>query len=96
VAATDNVPPTAPIELAINGDPEWGYLVEPIFNPPDLSDYLLSFGPEGSVDCGDESAYMPYRRVPINLFPEDLPATVCVIGFDYARNRTEPVEFRLP
>jgi hypothetical protein len=96
VAATDNLPPTAPIELAINGDPEWGYLVEPIFNPPDLSDYLLAFGPEGSVDCSDESAYVPYRRVPVNFAPEDLPATMCVIGFDNARNRTEPVEFRLP
>jgi hypothetical protein len=96
VAATDTVPPTAPIELAVNGDDEWGYLVEPIFNTPDLSDYLLLFGPEGTVDCADESAYMPYRRVPITFNPEDLPATMCVIGFDYARNQTEPVEFTVP
>lgn len=96
LAATDNLPPTAPIELAVNGDDEWGYLVEPIFNPPDLSDYLLSFGPEGTVDCADESAYVPYRRVSITFNPEDLPATMCVIGFDSARNRTDPVEFQVP
>ncbi len=96
VAATDTVPPTAPIELAVNGDAEWGYLVEPIFNPPELSDYLLAFGPAGSVDCADESAYFPYRRVPINVDPSMVPATVCVIGFDNARNQTEPVEFQVP
>ena len=96
LAVTDNVPPTAPIELAINGDPEVGYLVEPIFNTPDLGDFLFSFGPEGTVDCADESAYVQYRRVPVTFNPEDLPATMCVIGFDYARNRTEPVEFTVP
>ncbi len=94
-ATTDLTPPVAPIELGSSGTTEDGYFTEPIFNPPDLTDFLLSYGPAADMDCADESQYVRYRRVPLIIGPEELPAKVCVIGIDSAGNETEPAEFVL-
>ncbi len=94
-ATTDLSPPVGPIELATSGSTADGYFTEPIFNPPDLSDFLLAYGPAAGTDCSDESQYFRYRRVPLMIGPEELPVKVCVIGIDSAANETEPVEFVL-
>lgn len=94
-ATTDLTPPVGPIELGRSGSTEDGYFAEPIFNPPDLIDFLLAYGPLAETDCADESQYFRYRRVPIIIDPGELPVKVCVIGFDSATNQTEPVEFVL-
>jgi hypothetical protein len=94
-ATTDLTPPVGPIELATSGSTADGYFTEPIFNPPDLADFLLAYGPAASTDCSDESQYFRYRRVPLMIAPEELPVKVCVIGIDAAANETDPVEFVL-
>ncbi len=94
-ATTDLTPPGGPSELGRSGSSEEGYFAEPSFNPPDLSDFLLAYGPLDATDCADESQYFRYRRVPLMIEPSELPVKVCVIGFDNATNETEPVEFVL-
>ena len=96
VLTIDRTPPVAPIELSQSGSDIDGYIVEPIFSTPELSDYRVLIGPAASTDCDvplDE--YGSYRRIPFRIEPTDLPVAVCVIGLDLAGNESAPVRFDL-
>jgi hypothetical protein len=94
VKVVDGTPPSASIELSVT-DLDGELRVEPIFAPPEQSSFDWKVGPEGSADCADPAGYTIYRRIPIHLMPDDLPATLCVIAEDEAGNRGEPQEFPL-
>ena len=96
MAVTDNTPPVVPIELATGGNATDGYFTEPIFDVPELTNFRVKIGPKGSTDCASDTDYMPYRRVPYQVAPADLPVTICVIGSDEAGNESLPAEFTLP
>ncbi|MET0578582.1 MAG: trypsin-like peptidase domain-containing protein [Ilumatobacteraceae bacterium] len=95
VMQVDATPPTEPIALATNVDPS-GVRVEPIFAPPEYSSFLVLAGPVGQVDCANLAAYSIYRRIPIVLDADELPAVLCVMGEDEAGNRGAPQPFPLP
>ena len=91
VIRSDGTPPDpGSIELttvAVEG----GMQVEPVFDPPELSQFRWVSGPAGSIDCSTAEGYVEYRRVPATIQAADLPSTVCVIGIDEAGNESEPV-----
>lgn len=87
----DRVPPTGEIELSVRETPE-GWLVEPIYRPPDLSWFDWKWGPPQTTDCGDPVGYAPYRRIPEMLLREDAPIRLCVVGYDDAQNASAPVD----
>lgn len=91
-AQIDTTPPAIPPTLSVR-DFETEYLIEPIFVVPELVHYILKFGPPEDTDCNDMTGYLPYRRIPLRLEKStQIPATVCVIGYDYADNATPPLE----
>ncbi len=96
VMQVDATPPSEPVALSTIVDETGGVRVEPIFAPPEHSGFLVLSGPVGQVDCSVPEAYSIYRRVPITVAADRLPATLCVIGEDEAGNRGAPQEFVLP
>lgn len=88
----DNTPPALAPQLAFNGDPATGLFVEPLFAVPELSDFLVLVGPAEATDCADRDAYARYRRIPFPISPDQLPARVCVIGFDTPGNEGDVFE----
>lgn len=91
-AEIDMTPPALRPELSIAPDGFGGFRFEPLFAPPELSHFEVLFGPAEEIDCADRDAYVPYRRFPFNLPPEQVPARICVVGFDVAGNEGEPYE----
>jgi hypothetical protein len=85
VLSLDTRPPTLKPELSLMG---WGdgLSFEPIFQVPELSFYWVGFGRQGETQC-DNLKLTPYRRIPIRIKKEDLPARICVQGEDHAGNR---------
>ncbi len=69
---------------------EGGVQVEPVFAPPELSQFRWVRGPVDSIDCATAEGYVEYRGVPASIQAADLPATVCVIGIDLAGNESKP------
>jgi len=69
---------------------EGGVQVEPVFDPPELSQFRWVSGPVDSIDCATAEGYVEYRRVPATIQAADLPSTVCVIGIDEAGNESKP------
>jgi hypothetical protein len=65
---------------------------EPIFVVPELSDFRIKFGPPETTDCSVSDDYFIYRRIPVRVPADQLPAKICVIGADVAGNAGEPVE----
>ena len=90
-AEVDTVPPTKVPQLHVQdfGD---SYRVEPLFEVPELSDFLLKVGPANATDCATDEDYFRYRRIPIRIPKADAPVRVCVIGFDFANNATPPLD----
>lgn len=68
---------------------------EPIFQVPELSSFWLGFGPAATTSC-DSLRLSPYRRIPVNITAEDLPAKICVQGEDHAGNRGPIFEYAAP
>ena len=91
VAYIDTTAPEAPIRLSVSGDATHGWRIEPVFNPPDLSFFLVKGGPAGETSCTDPRGYTPYRRIPTNVPAKDAPYRFCVIGLDDADNATAPL-----
>ncbi len=85
-------PPVLQPELSISRDGFGGFRFEPIFAVPELADFMVLYGPAGEIDCGDTGAFLPYRRIPFNIPAEQVPARVCVIGFDMVGNAGEVYE----
>ena len=90
VAYIDTTPPTADIRFSVNGNLKNGWRIEPVFNPPELSLFLVKGGPAKTTDCADPADYAPYRRFPIDVPASAAPYRYCAIGFDDADNRSEP------
>lgn len=91
-AQIDITPPIIPPILSIQ-EFESEYLIEPIFKVPELIHYILKFGLPTTTDCNDPAGYLPYRRIPVSIEKStQIPAKVCVIGYDYANNATPPLE----
>ncbi|MEI7742402.1 MAG: hypothetical protein WCK58_01490, partial [Chloroflexota bacterium] len=90
VAYIDTTPPTADIRFSVNGNAKNGWRIEPVFNPPELSLFLVKGGPAKTTDCADPADYAPYRRFPIDVPASAAPYRYCAIGFDDADNRSEP------
>jgi hypothetical protein len=65
---------------------------EPIFVPPELSDFRIKFGPPETTDCSVSDDYFIYRRIPVRIAADQLPTKICVIGADVAGNAGAPVE----
>lgn len=89
-AEIDMTPPALTPAIHFASDGFGGFRFEPIFAPPELSHFEVLFGPAEETDCSDITSYMPYRRIPFNLPAEQLPARICVIGYDVAGNAGEP------
>jgi len=90
VTYIDTTPPLAPVRFHVIGDEASGWRIEPVFNPPDLSDYFIKGGPARTTDCGDTDGYRPYRRIPADVAAGDAPYRFCAIGTDDAGNAAPP------
>ncbi|MBX3030137.1 MAG: trypsin-like peptidase domain-containing protein [Chloroflexi bacterium] len=87
----DRIPPLVPVELSVRELPE-GWMVEPVFQPPELSLFDWKWGPPDTTDCADPTDYTPYRRFPMTLERADAPIRLCVVGYDDANNATPPLD----
>ncbi|MGI8459337.1 MAG: trypsin-like serine peptidase [Propionibacteriaceae bacterium] len=85
----DDTPPVRTPSLSVRPT-DSGLLVEPIFSPPELSDFQVKIGPQANTDCADPTGYQRYRRIPSEVRRDQLPATVCVIGYDLPGNAASP------
>jgi hypothetical protein len=94
VLERDLTPPVRTPRLSVDSS-ELGYRVQPVFSPPELSDFRIKSGPETSTDCADAAGYRPFLRVPAFVPAGRLPATFCYIGADLAGNQTPPYSRRL-
>jgi hypothetical protein len=90
VAYIDTTPPVADITFNVSGGRRNGWRIEPVFNPPELSLYLVKWGVPRGTDCADPDGYVPYRRQPVKIPGEDAPVRFCAIGYDDAGNPSEP------
>lgn len=91
-AHIDTTPPVIPPTFSVQ-EFETEYLVEPIFKIPELVHFILKFGPPDTTNCNDPAGYSPYRRIAVTITkPDQIPAKVCVIGYDDANNPTPPLE----
>ena len=90
VAYIDTTAPVADVTFAVTGSKAEGWRIEPVFNPPELSSYLVKVGPSRTTDCADPDGYRPYRRIAIDVAADEAPARVCAIGHDDADNASEP------
>jgi hypothetical protein len=95
VLQVDDTPPVVQPELSILETGEGGFSVEPIFATPELSDFVVKIGRFAATDCADPDGYVRYRRIPLRVAADELPASVCVIGFDLADNPSPPARFEL-
>jgi hypothetical protein len=84
VLSVDTRAPTLKPELSLRSWGE-GLSFEPIFQVPELSLYQVGFGPRDTTDC-EKLKLTPYRRIPISIGKQDLPARICVQGADHAGN----------
>ena len=91
-AQIDTTPPViAPILFVRESESD--YSVQPIFELPELTDYIWKFGQPATTDCSDLAGYRRYRRIALRVDKSNqIPAKVCVIGYDYADNPTPPLE----
>lgn len=95
VIESDGTPPDpATIELTTTKS-EGGVRVEPVFDPPELTEFRWVSGPVESIDCATSEGYVEYRGVPATIQAADLPSTVCVIGIDGAGNESKPAAIKV-
>jgi hypothetical protein len=87
----DLTPPASNIELSVIEAPD-AWLVEPVFEPPELSLFTWKWGPARSMDCADATGYAAYRRFPVELPRVEAPTRLCVIGYDAADNASAPLD----
>jgi len=85
-AEIDMTPPTLTPRLSILRDVSGGLQFEPVFAPPELSHFEALYGPADGTDCADRDAFRPYLRIPFTIPAEQIPARICVVGFDVAGN----------
>lgn len=90
VAYIDTTPPAAEIGFSVSGSRQDGWRIEPVFNPPELSLYMVKVGPAKKTDCADPDGYVAYRRIAVNVAGDDAPARFCAIGYDDAMNPSKP------
>jgi hypothetical protein len=89
IRADGTAPDPATIELTTT-KVEGGVQVEPVFDPPELSQFRWVSGQVDAIDCATAEGYVEYRRIPATIQAADLPITVCVIGIDEAGNESKP------
>ncbi|SHE57453.1 trypsin-like serine peptidase [Streptoalloteichus hindustanus] len=88
----DDTPPTvAPVVDAWESDDSW--VVNPIFQPWEITGYEIKYGPRATTDCADPAGYRTYLRIPAFLKKSGAPWRYCAIGLDHADNRTPPKAF---
>jgi hypothetical protein len=90
VAYIDTTPPAADVTFAVTGSKAEGWRIEPVFNPPELSVFMIKLGPAKSTSCADSKGYEAYRRFPLDVAGDKAPARFCAIGFDDAGNASAP------
>jgi hypothetical protein len=90
VVYIDTTPPTADITFSVSGTKAQGWRIEPVFNPPELSMFVVKVGPSKTTDCADPDGYVAYRRIALDVAGSAAPARVCAIGYDDASNPSKP------
>jgi hypothetical protein len=69
-----------------------GFRFEPIFALAELVNFRLKAGPDTETDCAVEDGYGTYRRFPITIPADQIPARLCIIGSDHAGNEGLPFD----
>lgn len=92
----DRTPPVTPPKLSAEPDGEGGYMIQPIFEVPELVDYYWKIGPTAFTDCNKRADYNRFLKVAQFLYKEDMPITVCLMAADDAGYWTAPKAFHLP
>lgn len=87
VAYIDTTAPNAVVRFSVGGDAATGWLIEPIFDPPTYSAFIIKGGPAATTSCADPAGYAPYRRNAIRVEASAAPYRFCAVGFDDANNR---------
>lgn len=87
-------PSSDDIQLSQNKGSD-GYFIEPIFKYPEIVNYAWKVGPLATCNCADQSDLEPYFRFSKLVPTADLPAKVCVYGYDLAGNQSNVKEFVL-
>ena len=72
-----------------------GYSIEPIFKYPEIVNYEWKVGPAANCNCADKTDLEPYYRFAKFISTSELPAKVCIYGFDLAGNESNVKEFIL-
>jgi hypothetical protein len=72
-----------------------GYSIEPIFKYPEIVNYSWKVGPVAKCNCADKSDLEFYSRFAKFVPITDLPAKVCLYGYDLAGNESNLKEFVL-
>ena len=88
----DNTPPRLTPQLSFLRDDQGGLTFQPIFQPPELSHFRVKFGPPEATDCAVDEGYRDFLRVPFRLAADELPARICVIGYDTPGNAGQPLD----
>lgn len=92
VYAIDTVAPAAGPELVVLDLGDEGFLVDPLFAVPEISNVELHHGPADETDCADRSAYTIYRRQSLMIEASAGPTRVCAVGFDMGGNESPVTE----
>lgn len=86
VAYIDTTAPTARVQFSVDGSLATGWRIEPVFDPPTYSLFMIKGGPAATTDCGTTEGYVPYRRFATMVEPSQAPYRFCAMGFDDADN----------
>ncbi len=73
-------------QVAVQG----GVQVQPVVAAPDLVRFRWVSAPAGTIDCATAEGYVEYTGTPATIQADDLPSTVCVLGYDEADNESAP------
>ncbi|MFS1525214.1 S1 family peptidase [Microbulbifer sp. 2304DJ12-6] len=83
----DNTPPLEAPEVFISPNKT---AFQPIFQPPEYSDFYYATGNPAVLNC-EKVTYQRYYRIPIRI--TEHPTKVCLYGHDYANNESQYYEY---
>ncbi|AYF99139.1 trypsin-like serine peptidase [Protaetiibacter intestinalis] len=92
----DRTPPRYPASAEVLRGDDGSVFVQPHFNPPEIGSVRFTWGPKGEVDCTDTAAFEDFLIVPVAIAPDELPATYCLYGMDFAGNPSEVTVIDIP
>ena len=92
----DRTPSVVPVGIDTIDFGDGTVMVQPHFDPPELSRVRFIWGPPDTVDCENTDAFRDLMMVAPILTADDLPVLFCVYALDAAGNPTDVERFDIP